>query len=402
MTVELAFSEGKAPNGYKDMQEWPFCEPKKGHRIVPCLALYGANASGKTNIIKALSVFKKIALGNFENVYFPNKININEETTKFSLNFITNNQQYSYTIEYDAQKIVKEELIENASVLYVTNNGCINYDSYIGKTISNDKSIENIFKLECMHGTQQLHTLLSVIAEKYHNLDKSIKNVFEYLQKLEIYPGNRISLYSGLEKLSELYTIEHVLEEISEIIKNLDIGIVRINLDSLSFEPGILKTTIDTNSIGIYRRSLPEIIYSYRNDRNGNEVKFNFNDDESKGTKVLVGLISLILFVLKNGGVLVIDELDNSLHSFVLIEIVRMFKDKDYNTNNSQIIFTVNNTDLLDANLLRVSEVGIINKTTKKGTIFKRISDYEEMRNITNFRKQYLHGAFHGLPNPYI
>lgn len=66
------------------------------------------------------------------------------------------------------------------------------------------------------------------------------------------------------------------------------------------------------------------------------------------------------------------------------------------------MIFTAHNTDILDDDLIRVSEVGIISKTMKDGSTIKRISDFEGIRNVYNFRKQYLNGLFSGLPYPYI
>lgn len=197
ITCDLSFSEGKAPNGYKDLYEWVFCEPKTGHRIVPCLALYGANASGKTNIIKALSAFHKIAIGNFENVYFPNKINTNEKITKFSLDFIANKQQYTYTVEYDDQQIIREELFENTLKIYSINNSILNVNSILTKGIYNKKKLEEIFNIECTDQRKQYCTFLQKIARNYRGLNKNINYVYEYFQKIEIYPTNNFPFFLG-------------------------------------------------------------------------------------------------------------------------------------------------------------------------------------------------------------
>ena len=113
-------------------------------------------------------------------------------------------------------------------------------------------------------------------------------------------------------------------------------------------------------------------------------------------------MLGIVLTALKKGNILVIDELGNSLHPFLIAEIVRMFKDKRHNTANAQLIFTTHTTDIMEQDMMRVSEIGIVNRTLKKGAVFKRVSDFVGMRNVTNFRKQYLDGTFSGIPHAYI
>ena len=99
---------------------------------------------------------------------------------------------------------------------------------------------------------------------------------------------------------------------------------------------------------------------------------------------------------------MIIDELEKSLHPLILTEIIRLFKDKRYNTNNAHLIFTAHNSDILDEDLLRVSEIAIVKKTLEKGTTLCRVAEFGGVRNVSNFRKQYLQGSFSGIPHPYI
>ena len=80
-----------------------------------------------------------------------------------------------------------------------------------------------------------------------------------------------------------------------------------------------------------------------------------------------------MLYVLDNGLVLIIDELENSIHPLLLAELIRLFKDRRYNRNNAQLIFATHNTEVMDHELMRVSEIGIINKTVKNGSQIVRI-----------------------------
>ena len=124
--------------------------------------------------------------------------------------------------------------------------------------------------------------------------------------------------------------------------------------------------------------------------------------EESLGTNLLFGIAELLLMTLQNGNVLVIDELDRSLHPFLLTKIIELFKDKDYNKKNAQLLFTCHSTDILENQTLRVSEVAIITKTLKEGSTIRRLSDFEGLRNTYDFRKMYLDGNFGGIPFPYI
>ena len=144
-----------------------------------------------------------------------------------------------------------------------------------------------------------------------------------------------------------------------------------------------------------------DFVNSHHQDINGNNVIFNFLD-ESEGTKSLAKILGVVLLTLDKGGVLLVDELEESLHPVLLLQIIKLFKDKDYNKKNAQLIFTTHNTDILDSELLRVSEVMITNKTNKTGTQINKLSDYPDIRNINNFRKRYLDGEFSGIPYAYI
>ncbi|MCA6072160.1 MAG: ATP-binding protein [Endomicrobium sp.] len=147
---------------------------------------------------------------------------------------------------------------------------------------------------------------------------------------------------------------------------------------------------------------------SYHKDTNNNEVDFDFFNDESNGTKVLFGLMYKILEVLADGKVLIIDEIDRSIHPLVFAKIIEIFKDKDYNTKNTQLVFTTHCTDILEADILRLSEVATVNKNLNERSTIRRISDFKDshefknIRNTTDFRKLYLQGFFKGIPFPYI
>jgi len=118
----------------------------------------------------------------------------------------------------------------------------------------------------------------------------------------------------------------------------------------------------------------------------------------------VAGLVGAFLYALKTGGVIFVDELDRSLHPLLMRELVMLFKKRIYNPNGAQLVFTTHNTDILDDSILRLSEIALVRKNLHNGTMIRRLVDLknegEDIRNVTNFRKQYLEGYYSGIPHP--
>lgn len=410
LDVKLNFSEGKAPNGYKELDTVLFLEPKKEHRYVPCLAMYGANASGKTNIIKAINTLKYIIFNGIEQQYAPNKLNTKFNSSLFELSFFIKNKEYHYVMEYNKDEILTERLKENKNIIFNISPKDKDFENIATKGYT-EQRLKEIFNVECCNtARQQKFTFLNKIATNYAGLNKIISNVFSHIkEEIEIYPINQFPLSFGMDKLAaaqDYQSINASFEKITSLLRKLD-----IDIDRMTFERNIKKIAdltkpIETPTMPDHWTIKDDVlsmdyIYSYHKDTEGKEVKFNFKD-ESEGTQIIAGLLGIFLSALERGTTLIIDELERSLHPLLFIEILRLFKDKRYNKNNAQIIFTVHNTDILDGDLLRVSEIGIVRKVLKEGTTLRQVSDFDGIRNALNFRKQYLNGAFSGIPHPYI
>ncbi len=408
VTIPLNYAEKKAPNGYKEMDLYPFIEENEC-RMVPVLAFYGANASGKSNIIKAFGLFIKIIRGKYycEN-FEPNKIHNNENPIVFEIAFVNNGIKCSYTLKFNENEIVYENLKkENDNIILITKEKHI-FDSITTDTYSFEK-LESIYSVECMNSDNYFQTpFLKILAKNYAGLNSFVSNSYNFLSRnIEVYQSNNVPLTFSLEKLAKTNldnSIQVAFDEMIPLLKKLDIDIIRMEIKQNKIKES---TAIDFRknhefTRGIKTNKIKETqIKSFHKDINGNEVIFDFYD-ESIGTQRVASILCIVLSILKEGKILIIDELGNSLHPFIFVEIVKLFKDKRYNKNNAQLIFTTHNTDIMDDDMMRISELCVVEKTLKKGTILKRFSDYEGIRNITSFRKQYLEGRLSGIPYPYI
>jgi AAA15 family ATPase/GTPase len=406
VTIPMTYAEKKAPNGYRQMELMPFLE-EDGTRTIPCLAIYGANASGKSNIVKAFASL----VGIIRNRYNPkavsaNKLHPHDDITSFALEFLKDGRKFLYTLEVDGIEIVNENLTENGETVFSIANRTTRFATLATEAYPS-KKLETIFSVECLDQLRQFRTpFITVVGKNYAGLNESMAIAYGFIgNNLEVHSGNEFPFTFGLDRLANTEDeegLQKAFGDIVAILRKLDIDITR-----MEYKRDELKEARKVIPAGGYEfrfannRITTTEIKSYHKDVHGSEVQFNFAD-ESAGTQRVACLLGIVLAVLKSGTVLVVDELGNSLHPYLFAEIVRMFKDRRYNTTNAQLIFTTHNTDIMEQDMMRVSEIGFVNRTLKKGTTFNRVSDFKGVRNVTNFRKQYLEGIFSGIPYPYI
>jgi AAA15 family ATPase/GTPase len=386
----------------------------------PVSVFWGRNASGKSNIVEAFDVFTRVVVNElyaalnpfskeFSHLPFrPNKLVKGKgNTTEFEIEVVINTVKYNYIVEYNSDEIIREEFFKNDKLLFSNSN----FDelSKINKEYDEDR-LKAIFDAEVLAydvndknstGKKiQNKSFLGVLALKYTglNIDISMFSYFVYSKlvlfldsvHLKEYIASDLIINNDKEKAKKRFN------EISTIIKKLDVDIQSMELIENMEEKRINHMDF------LYDKGAGKSITTYHKDSKGNMVSFNF-DEESKGTQRLFGVIGFCLKALETGSVLVIDELETSLHPKLVKEIIKLFKSKTYNKNNAQLIFTTHNTDILDNDTLRTNEIYIIDKTSTKGTFTTRLSDFKDengkkIKNIDNFRKMYLSGMLGGIP----
>ncbi len=414
LTIDFTYNEGKAPNGYKEMETLPFLElgkvKNKYIRMVPCMALYGANASGKSNIIDALSVIKKVIDEGVANTYKPNKLNKKYDYTVFIIEVWIEKNIYKYELKYNNYTILEEILNVDNNIVYSINKKFLDVENITTETY-NTKKIKEIYQVECCDADKlQQKTFLNVMYKNYTGLNKYINKFAHYIHNnLHILMHTEFPVGLGVKIFEHSCDIDRqkAFQKIVEILKKFDFDIVnmkfeeklisenaQVAINSIHNKGG--EFSIQDNKLYINK------IFSYHKDIDNNEVEFDFRKEESLGTNILAGLLGPILMALHTGSVLCIDELERSIHPLVLREIIKMFKSKRYNKNNAQLIFTAHNTDILDDEILRVSEIAFASKNIINGTVIRKASSFKGVRNTDNFRKRYLNGEFSSIPFPYI
>ncbi len=411
LRLDFSFGEGKAPNGYQDHLVAPFIEIGK-QRLVPCMAFFGANASGKTNILKAFSALQQLIIqqGNLTDRFEPNLLNAKFSETIFEIKFYLRRNRFTYRIAFSGNAISEEALLKNDSTIFDIRQLKAEFTQRICSTAYSEEKLRDILRVECSDGEgKQTKPFLHRIGLGYPGLHPDLKSVFGYFQSgIHIFDNDApLVLPAAVDFLASAMGEDKMaaLREITDMVRRLDIDIAAINFTETEVGPqdlppsdAVLKHNKMTG-----KRHLVSINATHH-DVGGNPVYLNFIKHESAGTQRLAGLVGLILHTLKVGGVFLVDELECSLHPLLMREIVLMFKKSRHNPLGAQLIFTTHNTDILDDSILRISEIALVRKTIANGTLVRRLvdakKDGEDIRNVTNFRKKYLAGFYSGVPHP--
>jgi len=412
LRLDFTYGEGKAPNGYLDQETMPFLETAQKKRLVPCMAFFGANASGKTNILMAFGALNRLVRdgGPLSEIFEPNLLNPKFSASTFAIEFVVGEDCFEYSVTLNTKAISEEYLRKNGQPLF-----CIRQleadlsPKILSESYSREKLVD-ILRVECSDGEgHQTKPFLHRIGLAYPGLHADLKHAFDYFQTGLLYFLNDhpILLPVSVEVLARSLGGDEAmaLREITDVIRRLDIDITAIDIIPQEaplhdvMRPGeVIRIDQQTGTRHIF-----QIIASHKN-AVGQTALLDFMKHESAGTRRLAGLVGLILHALKTGGVLLIDELECSLHPLLMREIVMLFKKRRYNPKGAQLIFTTHNTDILDDSILRLSEIALVRKTPANGTLVRRLvdakKDGEDIRNVTNFRKPYLAGFYSGVPHP--
>ena len=423
LTLDMNYAEGKAPNGWQEDDSMPFISDGVGaddNRVSPVLVLYGANASGKTNIIQAISQFLKIVRRGLRKSYRPNQFNRKYASTIFAIDYAVDGVNYSYLIEYDGNGICREELKSGRDELqgvYSIKDGKPSVSDLVTETYPDEK-LQEIFKVECTSGSgKQIKTFLACLGENYQPLSREVTQAYRALRDtVRVNLSNRVDIVEGIELLSSGVNNSEARrlaqERVAQYLRKFDLSIEGFEIETRKLSDDefyeLLEKEGPINGAIRHRqgRNYLERVTSVHRGADGQLAMLDFLRDESDGTKLLAGIIALCLYALDNGLVVAFDELDRSLHPLVLVEIVKMFKLRRYNPHGAQLIITAHDSVLMEDSLLRLGEIGIVNNNVHSGTKLARLVDMRnsgmDIRNVHNFRKMYMEGLLSGIPYPCV
>lgn len=393
LTVDFTYKEGKAPNHYEDMDLLPFLENGR-ERISPVFVIYGANAAGKSNVVRAIFTLQRlVSLGlrpEHGRIYDPNILHPGSEYTEFTCSTCVGRHDYIYSVKFGADAIIEESLLADGREVFRITPSAKSFQGLISKSYAQQKW-EDVYATECCpDGKTARFTFFQRAAQNYGGISEPLREAYDSLtRRLFIMPARRLhNLMSSMwNALVDAYDGDENLRlELVRLLRQFDIGI-----KGLSFRDDVRGG---------------RVLCSHHTDAQGRDVVMDFSEESEGTNELLVRLLGMML-TLHVGGVMVVDELDASIHPIVLRELVRMMRSRRFNkSGEAQFIFTAHTTDLLDSDVLRLSDVAFVRKNAKLGTVMKNLMDFraagEKLRNDSNWRTRYLEGWYSGVPNAAI
>lgn len=410
LCLDFGFAEGKAPNGYQERPLIPFIEAGSGKvgRVCPVMALYGANASGKTTILQAIrTVAETVTNGWSPKSFRPYRMVAPSDDTKatsFVLYFWKKKTLCRYELAVTAFGIISEALQCGERTLYRVENGRVTAVS--DGLCSAGGRAEDVFKVRCLRAENgiQIKTLLHETVAALPGLSAELAAADEGMTEDLLFLDGPVPFTEGIEELAAAYEGTETdgeaaaLKEIASYLHKLD-----VRVSGLKWVPREVPRAMADILYGLpLAVSLPgHSLLTVHKTAEGGEMLLDIAE-ESRGTQRLVGLLGKLLAAVRRGKTVLIDEIDDSLHSLLVIELVKLFKKRRLNCCGAQLIFTAHNTDLLAAKILGLSEVGIVSQSGFDGTEIMRLTQVPGLRNVDNFRRLYLNGEFGGVPSPCV
>lgn len=372
-------------------------------------AIYGANASGKSNLVTAINFMKQFVLNSSRETQISDFIPIEP----FRLSTETENEPcffeivcqlgstsskkiYRYGFEVNKKRVISEWLFSRKK----TRESKIferNFDNFVlAKSFEEGKGITD--------KTRNNALFLSVVAQFN---GKTASDILMWFRKLNVISGLNDLIYRNYT-VSSFESNQHK-KDILQLVKKLDLGIedIRIEKTPLTEEllPSFFSEEVKKTLLGASGNQLNVKTVHQKYDSEGKPIAlevFDIEDNESEGTQKLFSLAGPLLETLKNGEILVIDELDARFHPLITSAIIKLFNCLETNPKNAQLVFTTHDTNLLrknifDISVLRRDQIWFTEKDNKGATTLYSLVEYKVGENAA-FEKDYLIGKYGAIP----
>lgn len=386
----------------------PVVKGEKFPDLLKVAAIYGPNASGKSNLINALGVVKAIIsrepsaqLRTLPVAPFRFDPLLADQPSRIEIHFIYLGQRYEFELAATPERIVEERLVAfplgKETMLYERQH-LISGDEYnLGERLEGEKTLHDAWKK--LTGPQVLF-----IAQAVANSSEDLRQLREpllWLQNGMQIVGDDMRHWADASR-SVAKEVPRFANDISSFLQEIDVPITNIRFDPIlnSAESRPEENTdLETEAIDASQSNsiIPKSKTTLTHQTALGEAQFDFQE-ESGGTKNLIGfwlpwsLISTALNKLRR--TLIVDELDSSLHPKIVAALV----EKHIKSNQpAQLIFTTHDTHLMDTKLLRRDQFWLTERDANGATQLRSIHDFEG-RESEDMEKRYYEGRYRGLP----
>ena len=363
-----------------------------GNKVLKSAAIYGANASGKSNLFKILTLVVLMLRSSNSvdiNAKLPlipfklDKGSVNKPS-EFEIKFILDETRYVYGFIADKDKIYDEYLYyyPNGRETKIFDRTNINEYSYTQK----DEKILREIEAKNAQNKFFLATATNWNFDKTKAAYNFLTNGIGTCNNLEILKNTAYKMYETNPDYLKDFAIDF-LQKADFNIEDYQISQIDVPGEFLTAIPEFITKTLPD------KPKAYQVLFKHKNSDNYLSI-----DEESLGTQMIFAFIPFLADSLKNKKVLIIDELDKSLHPFLVQYIVEIFNDAEINKNGSQLIFNTHDTNLLDLNILRRDQIWFTEKNSETGeSDLYSLSDFS-VRKQENVEKGYMLGRYGAVP----
>lgn len=366
--------------------------------VLRSAAIYGANASGKSNFLRAFSALRYIACNSGDlkdgekiRCYEPYLLSADtlDAPVRFSLEFInTDKKRYRYSVSFNNFEILDEVLeffpSRVKAILFKREPHTDWNDVYFGGLYKAKSRKIPFFKNN------------SYLAKAGNSAGSSevMRSVYDYIWSNFMFHGSMDDVFGPL------YEDPRVLRLASDFLCNVDTGIDEI--EQKDGDP--LPTDLIPENFPkhlrerIIARTKKDYLFGHRME--DGEIKKFKRSEESMGTQKLFTMLPFLLKAFKTGSVLIVDEIDASYHPHIAELIIKLFNDPEVNINNSQLIFSTHSFHLMSPNIMRRDQIWFVEKHDGKSEIYS-LNEYDKstLKSTSPFADWYNDGRFGALPS---
>lgn len=393
----FAFEEQISFSMKADMRNKKFASNvhrENNFNILKTAGIYGPNNSGKTCLVKCIRAIKNILL-NKQHDLLPNLFT-KTSVCYMGVTFLSGGKEFSYDFKYDQTN--EEFIYERFTEILKDKHGNEKKSDWLIRDTVKDKyfCIDDVIEMmPLMTKNNILYYLIDT--DKFPHLEQMKRILIEFAEKIDVINMNNIPMDKTIEMIKNK---DQLQEKIIEFIKNADLymdNFEYVNMSDIKLKAEDSREKAEEKVLELPERIMDQIrlVSTYK----GIQVPSIIFD--STGTKKIAALASYIIQGLEQGRILIVDELDSSIHFKLTRAIVAMFNN-ELNTN-AQMIFTVHDINLMDCKkMFRKEQIWFVHKDDE-GVYVYSLADFtaqQGVRDTTDLIERYRKGALGALPDP--
>lgn len=370
------------------------------------IGIYGANASGKSNVIMALDYFIKTITSepssesNMSSLCDPflYQDNYNETESYFQITLIIKNIKYRYGITVKLNNDIKKDNDSNYSREIISSEWLYGKkDSESNSSYlfirDNDEVTNNLDRDKIPSKLSYKHSLFITHASAFDSsgICHEIRN---HLKRMTA------SNFDNTHDKFRWMAIEYIDNENKNGKNDRENFLTLLSAFNLKYDDIILNKDIDSNNSAVFPQKNISFKKHFNHLGDNLERDLNLFKNESAGTQKLFDLAGLLLraFDLPVPAFIILDEIDSNFHPSLLINLIKIFNNPTINRSNTQLLFTSHDTNLMSPSIMRRDQFYLVEKNENESSRLYSLADLKGIRNDADFAKQYLSGYYGGLP----